>query len=264
MRMFNGYKKEDPNTDNQNALPLIVFKQLYFNRLTNKNRHLGLMAVGALFFGMRSCEYLGVKGADDKQTKLLKIRNFQFFAKNERLNVSKDDITKASYMAITFESQKNGEKLQTVVQHRSNKTLCPVKAWGKLILLILSYGDTNEDTPINYFISNNNPNYIKATDMITHIRSMCMSFGEERLGFCPKKVGTHSIRTSFAMQLYLAGVNDFTIMLMGRWKSLAFLSYIRPQVQQFSRHLSRLMTSGTTAHFSVNHTRRNLLSSQNF
>ena len=30
-----------------------------------------------------------------------------------------------------------------------------------------------------------------------------LSFGEERLGFSDKEMGTHSIRSGFAMELYL-------------------------------------------------------------
>ena len=78
-RIMNAYKKEDPNIRNQFALPLSIFKLLYFNRITPKNKHIGLLATGALFYGMRPCEYLKVKNADQKQTKLLKIENFNFF-----------------------------------------------------------------------------------------------------------------------------------------------------------------------------------------
>ena len=236
----------------------------FFNRLTTKNCHLGLLAVGALFFGMRSCEYLGVKLAAEKQTKVLSVRNVQFYLRNKKLDVRKDNPTSADYVAITFESQKNGEKLQTVIQHKSNRSLCPVRAWGSLISKILSYDNTDENTQVNYYESDGQPRHIQASDMISHLRATCMSLGNEKLGFHPSKVGTHSIRTSFAMQLHLAGVRDFTIMTMGRWKSLAFLRYIRPEVQQFSRDLSEMMTKGASSHFNVNHTRKNLISSTLF
>ena len=70
---------------------------------------------------------------------------------------------------------------------------------------------------------------------------MVTSVGEARLGFDETRVGTHSIRTSFAMMLYLQHIHPSTIMLMGRWSSDAFLLYIRPQVQQFSSGLSAKM-----------------------
>jgi hypothetical protein len=43
------------------------------------------------------------------------------------------------------------------------------------------------------------------------------------------------------MAMYLAGVPTFTIMLIGRWSSDAFLCYIRHQVQEFSAGVSSKM-----------------------
>eukprot|EP00978_Attheya_sp_CCMP212_P028823 scaffold100578_cov46-Attheya_sp.AAC.1 len=54
-------------------------------------------------------------------------------------------------------------------------------------------------------------------------------------------IGTHSIRSAAAMAMYLAGVPVFTIMLIGRWSSDAFLRYVRRQVQEFSSGVSRKM-----------------------
>ena len=261
-RIFNGYKKFDPNTRNQFALPLDVIKLLYFNRLTPKNRHIGLLATGALFFGMRSCEYLQVRNQQHKQTKLLIIQNFQFYKNNQRQNITDPNIREADFIAITFVSQKNGNKNQTIIQHRSNRTLCPVKAWGTLITLILSYEKTSTLTPINYFVHDNGPSQITATDMITQIRAACKTLGEQKIGIEIDRVGTHSIRMSFAMQLHLAGVKDHIIMMQGRWKSLSFLRYIRLQIQELSEDLSRKMASTATAHFNISNTRRNIVKTE--
>jgi hypothetical protein len=45
------------------------------------------------------------------------------------------------------------------------------------------------------------------------------------------------------MAMYLAGVPVFTIMLLGRWSSDAFLRYICKQVQKFSKGVSQKMIS---------------------
>ena len=47
------------------------------------------------------------------------------------------------------------------------------------------------------------------------------------LGFTGDDVGTHLIRLSLAMALYLAKITVATIMLLGRWCSDAFLLYVR-------------------------------------
>jgi hypothetical protein len=43
------------------------------------------------------------------------------------------------------------------------------------------------------------------------------------------------------MAIYLAGVPTFSIMMIGRWSSNAFLKYIQKQVEQFSHNVSRRM-----------------------
>jgi hypothetical protein len=43
------------------------------------------------------------------------------------------------------------------------------------------------------------------------------------------------------MAMFLAGVPVFTIMLLGRWSSDAFLRYIRKQVKEFSAGISQKM-----------------------
>ena len=43
------------------------------------------------------------------------------------------------------------------------------------------------------------------------------------------------------MEMYLAGVPLYTIVLIGRWSTDAFLHYIRKQVEQFSRHVAKQM-----------------------
>ena len=43
------------------------------------------------------------------------------------------------------------------------------------------------------------------------------------------------------MAMKLAGVSEFTIMIIGRWQSMAFLDYIRKQVAQFSINITDQM-----------------------
>ena len=75
------------------------------------------------------------------------------------------------------------------------------------------------------------------------LRAGTLSFGGEILGFSHKVVVTHSIRSGFAMKIYLAKVYPETIMIMGRWASSAFLRYIRIQVSDLIKGISTLMTN---------------------
>ena len=51
----------------------------------------------------------------------------------------------------------------------------------------------------------------------------------------------HSLRVTGAQQFAGLGMDIILIMLIGRWSSDAFLRYIRKQVEQFSRNVSKNM-----------------------
>ena len=65
--------------------------------------------------------------------------------------------------------------------------------------------------------------------------------GKDELGFDETEVNTHSNRSATAMSMYLANVPVYTIMLLGRWSSDAFLRYIRTQVKDLARGISEKM-----------------------
>jgi hypothetical protein len=69
---------------------------------------------------------------------------------------------------------------------------------------------------------------------------MCI-IGSTQLGFEAHKIGYHSLQSGAAMEMYLAGIPVYTIMLIGRWSSDAFLCCIRKQVEKFSKHASKQM-----------------------
>ena len=77
------------------------------------------------------------------------------------------------------------------------------------------------------------------------LRTAVKAIGEDKLGFTADDIGCHSLRSGAAIAMKLSGVSEYTIMLIGRWKSLAFLDYIRRQVAEFSFDISdRMLTHG--------------------
>ena len=64
-----------------------------------------------------------------------------------------------------------------------------------------------------------------------------------RLIFSHKEVDTHSIRSGFDVELYLAKVYPETIMIMEQWTGSAFLRYIRIQFSDLSKSISTLTTN---------------------
>jgi hypothetical protein len=77
--------------------------------------------------------------------------------------------------------------------------------------------------------------------MVASIRAAASTLGRNRLGYGPESFGTHSIRCGAAMAMYLGGCATFVIMITGRWKSAAFMEYIRKQIVQFIEGVSQRM-----------------------
>ena len=77
--------------------------------------------------------------------------------------------------------------------------------------------------------------------MVVALRDAVVAIGEDVLGFKKEQIRTHSIRSGAAMAIYLGECPVYTIMLIGRWSSDAFLRYIRKQVEQFSHNVLKRM-----------------------
>ena len=90
----------------------------------------------------------------------------------------------------------------------------------KIILRILKYKGTSEKTKVNVVKIGDLLYHIKRDNLLKHIRHTVDNMSG--LGFTGSEVGTHSIRSSLAMSLYLAKRPVSTIMLLGRWSSDAF------------------------------------------
>ncbi len=123
----------------------------------------------------------------------------------------------------------------------SDPVMCPVKLWAFIVERILTYKGTNKDSPISLALHRNSTISITSEMVANLLNDGIIAIGEMKLGIHHSEVGTHSIRSGAAMAMYLAGVPIFSIMLIGQWLSLAFLKYIRKQVQEFSFGISLKM-----------------------
>ena len=239
-RQIDGYFSNDPTPTHKKCLPPSVFRKLLSNTATPLSTAIGQLATGALFFGMRSCEYTKVVGS--RKTDTSRVRDIRFFNNRREIiksaSLQQEEITSVS---ISFSKRKNGDKEVCITMHRTDSDLCPVKAWVLIVTRILSYAHTNLNTCVNYVEIDGLPRRIEAKEVMSVIRLTVSLIGSHELGFGPDSVGTHSIRSSFAMFLHLNKIPTEKIMLQGHWKSISFIDYIRPQVSEFSRDLSRIM-----------------------
>lgn len=74
------------------------------------------------------------------------------------------------------------------------------------------------------------------------------TIGEEILGFTALDIALQSIRSGGAMAMFLSGVSEIIIQRVGRWASMAFLEYIREQVDAFTAGVSDKMLQFESFH----------------
>ena len=242
-QQYRGYKNQDTNVVQQKALPLSVLRKLHSKRSTIENIAIAQLCIGAIFFAMRSCEYLRTTADEEKRrTNILKLKNIRFFSKGQIILHNHPDLALSDTVTVTFEFQKSDERNESVTMHRSgDPTLCPVISWASIGRRILSYPGCNDNTTVNTIFTNGKSSTISSATVRVKLRSAAREVGEAILGFKPDDIGTHSIRSGGAMAMYLAQIPTFTIMMIGRWSSDAFLRYIRRQVEQFSLNVSSKM-----------------------
>ena len=119
--------------------------------------------------------------------------------------------------------------------------ICPIRQWAALVKLIRKYPGSTCDTPVSEVWKNHKIKHVTSKEMVSALRDAVCAIGEDKLGFRTEQVGTHSQISGAAMAMYLGDCPVYTIMMIGRWSSDAFLRYIRKQVDQFSHNVSRRM-----------------------
>ena len=255
-KQYRGYANTDPPVKQQKALTPAFYRHLYNTATTKKQTALALLAISAFFFACRSCEYSKTQG--ERKTKLARLRNIRFFIGHREINHRDPDLVNADTVSWTFEDQKNDERNVTIPQDNNNDPLLnPVRALAITIQRILSYKNTNNDTTLCTYRSKGKLLEFKSEDILQAFRTNARVMGKDTLGFSPEDIGTHSNRSAAAMAMFLDDTPVFMIMLVGRWSSDAFLKYIRRQVLEFSKGISKGMIKCDTF-FTIPHFQRDI------
>ena len=239
--MLRGYEKEDPPPKRQKAVTPALLLDLvsYAKGLPNWAKHAADLIVGGYFFAMRVCEFCSTENPG--RTRKLTLGDVVFRDQDslvvDQRNPKLGD--EAMFVTICFSDQKNGTKME----RRSHKKmgqeiLCPVRSWARVVQRIRCQFRTqdNNKIPVCAYKEGDRAKEICSAQVIQLLRSSCnFHDGENRYGINVSELGTRSIRSGAAMALALQGsTSDQKIMMLGRWKSTAFLHYIRPQVLEWA------------------------------
>ena len=250
-RQLKGYKDDDEPVKRQPALPvrffLLINSLLCFNERECAIRDLILIA---FFFLMRSCEYSETPKKENKRTKLIELRDVTFVVNGREVSW-KGNIDNASEVLITFRNQKNGKKMETISQSRTDLDLCPCKVMIRLVKRLRNHKETNDTTQLNTYYFNGRVGFVRNTDINNKLKSTVTTMGKDDLGIESNEVGTHSLRASFALMLALMGEPDSRIMILGRWKSEAFKKYIERQIVRVRDTTASRALTAITSNFRI-------------
>lgn len=246
-RLYQGLKNNDPNEKQQKVLPICVLRELAKREFMEHEIAIKQLAIGAFFFACCSCEYLLVPAAHTHWTTTLMLGNIRFFRQGAPLAQTQHDLNTADCINLTFVFQKKDQKHNSISQLASRDTvMCPVRQWAALVKWIRGYPGTSDNTTVDTVMIIGRFRQITSKEMVHALWDTAAAVGEARLGFAKEEIGYHSPRSGAAMSMYLGECPVYTIMMIGRWSSDAFLLYIRKQVEQFSHNVANKMLAFKT------------------
>ena len=238
-----GYRNQDSARQKQKALPMTVLRKMHEIATSKRDQAVVWLLTGAIFFAMRSCEYLKTAPEESKRTKIIRVGNIRFKKGNSVVNHDHPNLHSSDLVRITFKFQKNDKRDVSIHMFRSgDKTLCPVIAWATTVKRVRAIQEASNDSPVCLFREDKG-----TTTMLTamyarsRLRATVQLMGGQKLGFTELDIGLHSIRSGGAMAMFLSGVPVVVIMRVGRWSSDAFLEYIRDQIESFTAEVSKKM-----------------------
>lgn len=245
-RQTKGYKKQDPSTKHEKALPPIVFKHRLRTAILPRELARAWLLGEALFFAKRICEYCYV-GKAERKTRAVRVCDVTFRNGAKVIPHNHPLLHLSESVSICFGTQKSEIRDETVSQDNNHKAeLNPVTLLALTVQRLLSYPGYSDKWELYTYYDGKNFSKITATEVLIDLRCSVDAIGVDVLGFTSDEIGTHSVRASLAMMMYLAKEQIYTIMLVGRWNSDAFLAYIEKQVREFTKGVSTRMLQNDT------------------
>jgi hypothetical protein len=249
--LFSAFANADPAPKRQRAItPKLLRVMCTLAGLEFRETHDSHAAIAAdlailgFFFAMRSCENTATP--QPGLTKTVDMLGVVFLDKDHRETPQDHPgISLAAYVTLLFADQKNRDKNARRTQKRTDDpVLCPVRRAASLserirCLVVGFLGSTTINTYTHQSSQGLVSLQLASGFLRSQLRHTCSTLGGKKVfGFDKMDIGTKSTRSGAAMGLFLANHSTERIMLMGRWKSQAFLAHIRPQVIEWTNNMS--------------------------
>ena len=246
------WKKADPPPTRVKPLPMLVLRRAH--RLAEANLQVSprLFAAGdclllAFYFLLRPGEYSGTPrtAADD----LFRFQDVGVWIGQRRLDplsCPTDDLLAATFVTVTFTTQKNGIRGETLGHGRSgHPTLCPVAALTRRLLHLRLVGAA-ATTPLNAFRLSAGARwqFVLPADVTTILRRAVGLLPPALTDFAASDISARSTRAGGAMAMLCGGIDSDRIRLIGRWRSDEMYRYLHVQAQPVMAGVAAIMLRG--------------------
>lgn len=182
---------------------------------------------------------------------IFRVHDVQLWIGSRALDVltcPETDLTAATFVTLTFTTQKNGVRNETIDHGRSGDAhLCPILAVAARLVALRRDGVTADSTlnavrghttmPFSYVLASHLTARIRAAHQLHHDPAYAIS-----------DVSICSTRTGGAIALLCAGVDSNRIHLIGRWQSDEMYLYMHVQAQPVINGLAAAMLRGGSFH----------------
>ncbi len=200
----------------------------------------------AFFFLLRVGEYTAPSSSRDKRTIPLRMCDVRLWRKGVVLphTSSLTTLLLADSATICIANTKNGTKGAIIHHDAFNGQICPVAALARRIANV-QRGPRTGTIDMVYHTSGRTSR-VSDRDIGTAVRWGATYDGLLLRGYTLNRISSHSLRAGGAMALKLSGASDSTIMRVGRWTSLTYLTYIHTQIGALTSGVALKMSAAFT------------------
>jgi len=246
-RLLKSYRDEDPPPQPKLALPVSTIETISRNYRWTEHQHaVADLVIIAFFYLLRVGEYTSPARTGNRRTIPLRQCDIRLWRNGTLLQHSAGlpTLLCADSATISIANTKNGTKGAVVHHEAFGGPICPVAALARRVSNICHAG---EACPLSR-VSHASGRITTATDRDIGIavRWGATSDGLLARGYTLSRISSHSLRAGGAMALKLSGASDSTIMRVGRWTSLTYLTYIHTQIGALTAGVAWNMSTAFT------------------
>ena len=246
-RLIKHYRNNDPAPQPKLALPISTITAIATNyRWTPHLDTVADLVTVAFFYLLRVGEYTSPPAARRKRTISLRKCDVRLWHRGTILQHSAPLATllSADSATICIANTKNGTKGAVIHHDAVGGAICPVAALARRIAALHNHPPSScLDTVVH---SPRHTTHVSDRDIGIAVRWGAISDGLLLRGYTIDRISSHSLRAGGAMALKLSGASDSTIMRVGRWTSLTYLTYIHTQIGALTAGVAKMMSSAFT------------------